>query len=81
MIFFKGYGPDPYCYVARRAEDGIPRFGGASYLVESYSDLEKASTLLPGASASDISKLDAITGQHGEAFWRRVLRSRKLVRQ
>ncbi|OQU94618.1 hypothetical protein CLAIMM_00952 [Cladophialophora immunda] len=59
VIFFKGYGPDPYCYVARRAGDGGPRFGGAAYLVESAAELEKA-TKIPGASA--ISKLDAPGG-------------------
>lgn len=59
VIFFKGYGPDPYCYVARRAEDGKPKFGGPAYLVESEQDLEKASRI-PGAST--ISKLDAPGG-------------------
>ncbi|OAP57297.1 hypothetical protein AYL99_08035 [Fonsecaea erecta] len=61
VIFFKGYGPDPYCYVARRAgEWEEPRFGGAAYLVESAAELEKASRNIPGASA--ISKLDAPGG-------------------
>jgi len=58
-IFFKGYGPDPYCYVARRSPDAVPRFGGAAYLVESESELEKASKI---AGASQISKLDAPGG-------------------
>ncbi|KAJ9602805.1 hypothetical protein H2200_012585 [Cladophialophora chaetospira] len=58
-IFFKGYGPDPYCYVARKSPDGVPRFGGAAYLVESEHELEKASKI-PGASR--IEKLDAPGG-------------------
>ncbi|KIY01190.1 uncharacterized protein Z520_02742 [Fonsecaea multimorphosa CBS 102226] len=61
VIFFKGYGPDPYCYVARRADDEKgPRFGGAAYLVESEAELERATKTIPGASA--ISKLDAPGG-------------------
>jgi hypothetical protein len=48
-IFFKGYGPDQYCYVARRSPDGNPHFGGAAYLVESEAELTKAAKI-PGAS-------------------------------
>ncbi|MCJ1302972.1 hypothetical protein MMC08_005777, partial [Hypocenomyce scalaris] len=58
-IFFRGYGPDPYCYVARRASDGVSRFGGAAYLVESHSELVRAATI-PGA--SPIRELDAPGG-------------------
>ncbi|OAL34774.1 hypothetical protein AYO20_05969 [Fonsecaea nubica] len=59
-IFFTGYGPDPYCYVARRAEDGVPRFGGAAYVVESAGELERASRQIPGASM--VRDLDAPGG-------------------
>lgn len=59
-IFFKGYGPDPFCYVARRSPDGQPRFGGAAYLVESAEELVKA-TRIPGATAQ-VGKLDAPGG-------------------
>ena len=59
-IFFKGYGPDPYCYVARQAKDGKPRFGGAAYAVETREELVKA-TRIPGASPA-ISPLDAPGG-------------------
>ncbi|SMR53668.1 unnamed protein product [Zymoseptoria tritici ST99CH_3D1] len=48
-IFFKGYGRDPYIYVARQAEGTKPTFGGAAYLAESREELEKA-TKIPGAS-------------------------------
>ena len=59
VIFFKGYGPDPYCYVVRRSQDGTPRFGGAAYEVETDQELEKASRI-PGASR--IKKLDSPGG-------------------
>jgi hypothetical protein len=49
-IFFKGYGRDPYIYVARQATGPKPTFGGAAYLVESREELEKA-TQIHGASA------------------------------
>lgn len=58
-IFFKGYGPDPYCYVARRSEDGQPRFGGAAYLVESADELVKAARIV---GATQIQKLNAPGG-------------------
>jgi hypothetical protein len=61
-IFFQGYGPDPYCYVARRAVDGEgPRFGGAAYLVESEAELEMARSNIPGASPV-VTKLDGPGG-------------------
>lgn len=59
VIFFKGYGRDTYCYVARKSPDGIPRFGGAAYLVESEQELEKASRI---DGASRIEKSDAPGG-------------------
>ena len=53
-IFFKGYGPDPFCYIARQSN--AADFGGAAYLVESREELEKASKI---AGASLITKLEA----------------------
>ena len=58
-IFFKGYGPEPFCYVARRSEDGQPRFGGAAYLVASAEELAKAAAI---KGATQIQKLDAPGG-------------------
>jgi hypothetical protein len=49
-IFFKGYGSDPYVYVARQAQGTTSKFGGAAYLVESRAELEKA-TQISGASS------------------------------
>lgn len=38
QIWYRGYGPDPYVYYARR---GPKQFLGATFEVESYQDLEK----------------------------------------
>lgn len=54
-IFFKGYGTDPFVYLARQAKGSNAEFCGAAYLVESRSELEKA-TRIPGATS--IKKLD-----------------------
>ncbi|KAJ5869916.1 hypothetical protein N7455_004857 [Penicillium solitum] len=47
-IYFKGYGTEPYVYVARKADKSS--FGGAAYVVDSPAELEKAQKA-PGASA------------------------------
>lgn len=49
-VFFQGYGPDPFVYLAKQAKDNKSSFGGAAYLVEDRGELEKASRI-PGASA------------------------------
>lgn len=43
-IYFKGYGTEPYVYVARRATSQSS-FGGAAYVVESAAEFEKAKKL------------------------------------
>jgi catechol 2,3-dioxygenase-like lactoylglutathione lyase family enzyme len=48
-IYYKGYGPDPYCYVAEKSPSGKREFGGGAWIAESFAELEKA-TKLPGAS-------------------------------
>lgn len=48
-VFYKGYGSDPYVYVARQAK-GDSAFGGAAYDVESRAELERAAKL-PSATA------------------------------
>ena len=55
-IYFKGYGTEPYCYVARRSKSGQSEFGGAAYVVEDRRELERAEQL-PGATPNQ--KLDA----------------------
>jgi hypothetical protein len=52
-IYYRGYGIDPYCYLAELSPTGKKEFGGGAFVVESYSDLEKASKL-PGASSIKI---------------------------
>ena len=58
-IFFQGYGVEPFCYVARRAENSISSFGGAAYAVESREELEKAQAI---KGSSPILKLKAPGG-------------------
>ena len=47
-IYFKDYGTEPHVYVAHKASK--PSFGGAAYMVDSPSELEKVQKI-PGASA------------------------------
>lgn len=58
-MWFRGYGPDPYVYYARR---GTRQFLGGTFEVESRHDLETA-TQLPGASEV-IEMTDAPGGGH-----------------
>lgn len=59
--FFKGYGPDPFLYLAKQSSTpGQSRFGAAAYLVESRAELEKAVRTIPNA--SPITELDAPGG-------------------
>ena len=48
-IFFQGYGTEPFIYVARESTDGKNCFGGATYQVESRTELERATSTVPGA--------------------------------
>jgi hypothetical protein len=59
-IFFKGYGGEPFVYVARRSPSGISEFGGAAYEVESHHELERAARI-PGATPEIVS-LDDFPG-------------------
>lgn len=47
--YLRGYGTQPYCYVAEQSPDTERHFIGAYYVVKAYSELEKASKH-PGAS-------------------------------
>lgn len=49
VVYFKGYGAEPFVYVATRG--AANEFGGAGFVVESLADLELASETLPGAGA------------------------------
>lgn len=49
-IFFKGYGTEPFIYILRKATDGsTSSFGGAAYVVQDRSELERASRTIKGA--------------------------------
>jgi catechol 2,3-dioxygenase-like lactoylglutathione lyase family enzyme len=48
-IFFKGYGTEPFIYVATKGD--VNSFGGAGFAVESLADLELASKTLPKATS------------------------------
>ncbi|KAI4679680.1 uncharacterized protein J4E84_008202 [Alternaria hordeiaustralica] len=58
QIFFKGYGVEPFVYIARQA-DGKSSFEGAAYEVESRGELERASQI---DGATSIAPLDAPGG-------------------
>ena len=44
-IYFRGYGKDPYIYVACKSRDGKPRFRGAAFVAASREDFNKAAKL------------------------------------
>ena len=44
-IYFRGYGKDPYVYVACKSKDGKPRFRGAAFVAVSREDFDKAAKL------------------------------------
>ncbi|KAK6432746.1 hypothetical protein LTR95_011086, partial [Oleoguttula sp. CCFEE 5521] len=44
-IYFKGYGTEPYIYIAEQSSTGASNFGGAAYVVDSASELDRASRL------------------------------------
>ena len=44
-IYFRGYGKDPYIYVACKSRDGKPRFRGAAFVAASREDFDKAAKL------------------------------------
>ncbi|KAL6857604.1 hypothetical protein ACO1O0_005045 [Amphichorda felina] len=55
-IYFRGYGKDPYIYVASKSKDGKPRFSGAAFVAASQEEFDKAAKLE-----------DAIVGSLGDA--------------
>lgn len=52
-ILYRGYGVDPYCYVARRSNSNTPSFGGAAFIAQTQSDFDKAAAL-SGAAVSGL---------------------------
>lgn len=53
-ILYRGYGLDPYCYVARRPGNSSPFFGGAGWIAQTQADFDKAAGL-NGAIVSELS--------------------------
>lgn len=47
-IYYRGYGPDPFVLCAEKGDEDA--FGGAAFIVESETDLQRASETIPGAS-------------------------------
>ncbi|KAB5511432.1 Glyoxalase/Bleomycin resistance protein/Dihydroxybiphenyl dioxygenase [Coniochaeta sp. 2T2.1] len=44
-IYYRGYGRDPYCYVACKSNDGKPRFRGAAFVAQSQEEFDKAAKI------------------------------------
>ncbi|KAH7126057.1 Glyoxalase/Bleomycin resistance protein/Dihydroxybiphenyl dioxygenase [Dactylonectria macrodidyma] len=44
-IYFRGYGKDPYVYVASKSKDGKPRFRGPAFVAASQEEFSKAAKL------------------------------------
>lgn len=52
-IYFRGYGKDPYVYVATRSKDGKSRFLGAAFVAASQEEFDKAA-LIEGATVKSL---------------------------
>ncbi len=53
VILYRGYGKDPYCYVARKAAAGGTKFGGPAFVAQSQAEFDKAAAL-DGAEVRDL---------------------------
>ncbi|KAK5988568.1 Metapyrocatechase 2-like protein [Cladobotryum mycophilum] len=51
-IYFRGYGKDPYVYVATRSKDDKPRFRGPAFVAASQEEFDKAAKLEGATSGS-----------------------------
>lgn len=49
LIYFRGFGENPFLYIAEKSPDDVKHFGGSGWLVGSQEDLEVAAQF-PGAS-------------------------------
>jgi hypothetical protein len=52
-VHYRGYGRDPYCYVAIQSKDKKPHFRGPAFVAKSQEEFDKA-VKLPGAQVSEI---------------------------
>ena len=54
-IYYRGYGRDPYVYVASKSKTGKPKFLGAAFVAATREDFEKASKI-SGATVKSLEK-------------------------
>lgn len=47
-LYFRGYGKDPYVYVASQSTDGKPHFRGPAFVAASQEEFDKAKALSGG---------------------------------
>jgi hypothetical protein len=52
-VFYRGYGKDPFIYVASKSADGTPRFKGPAFVAQSREEFDKAKSL-PGAQLASL---------------------------
>ena len=52
-IYFRGYGKDPYVYVATESKDGQPKFNGPAFVAANQEEFEKT-LKIPGAIPSSL---------------------------
>lgn len=50
LIYYRGFGENPYVYIAEKSPDNMKHFGGSGWIVRSRDDLE-AATKYPDSSA------------------------------
>ncbi|KAF2804539.1 Glyoxalase/Bleomycin resistance protein/Dihydroxybiphenyl dioxygenase [Mytilinidion resinicola] len=53
LTFYRGYGKDPYCYVARKVPKGGKAYKGAAFVAQTQGDFDKAAAL-DGAETTDL---------------------------
>ena len=53
LIYYRGYGKDPYVYIASQSKDGVPSFKGPAFVAQSADEFEKAARI-PGAVLSEL---------------------------
>jgi hypothetical protein len=54
-VFYRGFGREPYIYVAKKSQSGEKAFLGGAFVAQTEGDFNKA-TQLPGAEIRDLSK-------------------------
>ncbi|KAK4941707.1 hypothetical protein LTR10_018446 [Elasticomyces elasticus] len=60
-IYYRGYGKDPYVYVATKSKDGKAKFCGAAFVAGSQDEFDKAAKI-PGGVIKDLTETGAPGG-------------------